>query len=189
MVRSGTIKTLGALVAAMTLGTWALIWMETAPARPAVPLPLQATGPNGSAPFLGLLRETEVPIQYIKWRNIVVHDARDGAETVRGCHFLVGENGDVRAAGLWKRQEDGRHVVVPGFSYNGNSVGVCLTPGGGAPTARQLAALVGLVQELQAALQIPRDRVYLHRDLAQTSCPGPEFPADTFRQSLLNSSR
>ena len=42
MVGSRTIKTLVALVASLAIGAFVLILMETAPARPTVPLPLQA---------------------------------------------------------------------------------------------------------------------------------------------------
>jgi hypothetical protein len=197
MVRSGTIKTLAALIAAMTLGTWALIWMETAPARPNVPLPLQAANSTAANPYLLLVRQTEVPLQYIKWQNIVIHDAgRDGSQVARGCHFIVGSedrlgDGVVRPTGLWLRQDDGKHITVPGFSYNLNSIGICVLFDGssGAPTPKQSAALVGLVQALQATCQVPADHVYLHGELSQVDCPGPFFPTETFRQRLLPSTR
>ncbi len=195
MVRSGTIKTLGALLAAMTVGTWALMWMETAPAHVTVPVPLQATNSASPNPYLSTVRQTDAPLQYIKWRNVVVHDAsRDGGDVLRGCHFVIGSSGqlgdgEVRATDLWLRQEDGRHINVQGYAYNATSIGVCLLADGrtSAPTAKQFAALVGLVQALQAVCQVPADHVYLHRELGQSPCPGPFFNANAFRQRLLPS--
>lgn len=193
MASSGTIKTLAVLLVAMTLGTTALIWMETAPARPMLSLPLQATNTGDGDNCLALVRNTDVPLQYIKWRNIVIHDSgRDSGDVANGCHFIIGNgngvgDGEIRTTGRWQRQGDGRHISVPGFSYNATSVGICLMADSTAsgPTARQVAALASLVQALQATCQISPDHVYLHRELAQVNCPGPGFPADRFRQRLL----
>ena len=196
MVRSGTIKTLVALVAAMTIVSGVLILMETDPARPTVPLPLQAVTGNAEAGEWAVIRATDVPLQYIMWRNIVVHDvARDGQKPVRGCHFLIGAadagaDGVVEPTSLWRNQREGDHIHVPGYSFNDNSIGICLLHDAGrsSPTEVQFAALVKLVRALQVTFQIPCDHVYLHSDLGEADCPGRFFPAETFRANLRRSS-
>lgn len=191
-MRSGTIKTLVALVASMTLGAALLLAMETAPARPTVPLPLQAT--SGSMPEMTAVRtvDPQIGIQYVKWRNVVIHDTtRDGLAVAEGCHFVVGSagrigEGVVKPTKLWYQQADGRHIDVPGGDYDAHSIGICvLTDGRSGPTEKQMVALANLIRTLQAACQIPPERVYLHSDLAQDGCPGRHFPAESLRRTLL----
>jgi len=196
MVRSRTIKTLAALVAAMTVGTAVLILMETAPARPTSPLSLRAVE-NRPAPVAAVIRATEVPLQVLKWRNVVIHDdGRDGQGILEGGHFLIGcpgrlGDGVVRPTRRWVRQEDGRHVYLPGFSYNENSVGIVLLrrPGQRRATPRQMAALVALVRSLQRVCRISRDHVYLHSELGGEGCPAPEMHLERLRGRLLPSVR
>ena len=197
MARSGTIKTLAALVAALTVGAGVLLWTETDPARPAVPLPLEALKSAEANGALAVIRDTEIPLQFIKWAHIVVHDAgQDGPKAVEGCHFLIGGGGEYPLGTIvptrrWRRQFDGSHVSVPGFSYNENSIGICVLADcrESAAAARQFAALTKLVRGLQVTFQIPRDHVYLHADLGQAGCPGEFFPVERFRRGLLRSAR
>ncbi len=44
------------------------------------------------------------------------------------------------------------------------------------PTARQLAALIGLCERLMSEYHISPDRVLRHRDTKRTWCPGRRFP-------------
>ena len=199
MIGSRTIKTLVALVASLAIGAFVLILMETAPARPTVPLPLEAVRHHDSQGELSAIRHTDqgMEIQYLKWRNIVIHDTgRHGAEIASRCHLLIGKgnslgDGAVQASLLWRRQLEGNHVRVPGFSYESNSIGICLLGDArkSAPTPKQLATLVRLVRALQVTCQIPRDHVYLHSELSGTGCPGELFPAAAFRKSLIPSAR
>ncbi len=197
MVGSGTIKTLAVLVAALTIGTGVLIWMETDPARPTVPLSLEAVQAEGSNGAGAIVRETDVPLQYIKWANVVVHDAgRDGRGVAQGCHFLIGAAGDygdgaIVPTRLWRWQQDGRHITVPGYSYDENTIGICLLTDcrRQGPSPRQLASLLKLARGLQVTFQIPRDHVYLHADLGESGCPGGQFPAEGFRRGLMRSAR
>ncbi len=191
-IRSGTIKTLAALAGAMTVGAGVLILLETEPARPTIPLSLQAVKADRTGGERAIVRNTEVPLQYIKWRNIVIHDApRADAAVARGCHFLIGDDHSqgraaIQATRLWRRQQDGDHIFVPGYSFNDNSIGVCLLRDCGRqpPTAEQFVALVNLVQALQVTFQIPPDHVYLHSDLTEEDCPGRLFPHEAFRANL-----
>jgi N-acetyl-anhydromuramyl-L-alanine amidase AmpD len=193
MVRSGTIKTLATLLAAMTFGTALLILMETAPARPLVPVPLQALKNRENQAELELVRNTEVELAYQKWRNIIVHDLSREPGVAKGCHFVIGgpdgKDAVVRATSLWTNQQDGNHITMPGFSYNQTSIGICLAvnTNKAMPTAAQRKALVNLVRTLQAQFEVPADHVYLHSDLGENGCPGGFFSSDEFRSQLISS--
>jgi N-acetyl-anhydromuramyl-L-alanine amidase AmpD len=54
------------------------------------------------------------------------------------------------------------------------------------PTVQQMEKLTWLVRELQQRFAIAPNRVYLKRDLANTTDPGLFFPATRFRQQLLD---
>lgn len=197
MVGSGTIKTLAALVAAMAVGTAVLIAMETAPARPVVPVPLRLSQGEDAGIDLTLIRNIRAPLQYQKWRNIIIHDTgRDGVDVARGCHFVIGSqenpaDATIHCTNLWADQLDGNHIYMPGFSYNENSIGICLMENSAkaAPTPAQIQSLVRLVRTLQAACQIPWDHVYLHSDLGEAGCPGQFFADEDFRHELLPPAR
>jgi hypothetical protein len=193
MLRSGTIKTLATLLAAMIFGTALLIWMETAPARPLVPVPLQALKNSESVAELELVRGTQAPLAYHKWRNIIVHDLSREMGVAKGCHFVIGgpdgKDAVARATGLWLNQQDGNHITMPGFSYNQTSIGICLAvnTNKAMPTGAQRKALVNLVRTLQAQFEVPADHVYLHSDLGENGCPGGFFSSEEFRSQLINS--
>jgi len=191
------IKTLAALVAALSVGTAVLLMMETGPARVEVPLPLRALDASAAQDELACIHQTDVAIQYFKWRNIIVHDAgSDGADVVRRCHFLIGSadefgNGRIVPTRLWKTQSQGHHVGVPGTAFDSRSIGICVLCDArrAAPTDSQLASLIRLVQGLQHDFQIPPGRVSLHRDWDQTHCPGRHFPVRMFRDGLIPATR
>jgi len=177
----------------MSIGAYVLIVMETDPASPIGPAPLWAGTSDRADPVFGVIHHTNVSVQPIKWTNIVIHDGACGrGRTVRGCHFVIGAgrahaDGEILPTALWDRQRDGDHVQVPGFDFNANSIGICLldAPGRSAPTARQEAMLVRLVRALQVSLAIPRDHVYLHRELDDGDCPGSGLDADALRAKLV----
>lgn len=85
-----------------------------------------------------------------------------------GYHFIVDRTGTI-----WEArpiQYQGAHVS----QNNENNLGImCL---GNfeqqQPTQAQLSALAGAVQRLVALYRIPHDRVYTHRELKPTACPG-----------------
>jgi len=189
---SRTIKTLGLLLLAMTAGTVVLAFLQTEPVRPgAQPLAVLAPPPAGAA---GVIYETRVPIQRIKWRYLVVHAARSDAEpTARGCHFLIrtGPDGqwEIHPTGHWLVQGSGRHI---GSLWADSSVGICLIGDFSrrGPAERQFDLLVELVHALQDLCGIPADRVYLHSDLvARSTSPGAAFPAERFTRHLLQAAR
>lgn len=197
MLRSGTIKTLAALVAALSVGTAVLLLMETGPAKVDVPLPLRALDDSDTQGELTCIHQTEIPIQYLKWRNVVVHDAGcDGEAAQRRCHFLIGSedkfgDGRIVSTHLWKSQQAGRHVNVPGTAFDAESIGVRVLSDTRreAPTRKQLAALIHLLRGLQVTFQIPPERVSLHSDWDQPNCPGQEFPVQALREGLIPATR
>ena len=189
MPRSRTVKSLTALVMAMTSGTFVLMLLECKadPLRP--PTDRLAATASGGLNFEQVVWQTRVPVQPMKWRYVVVHSAPSAAgELAQGCHFLVWQSPDGRGYRVtptqrWDSQVDGRHVFVGGHDYNSISIGICLIGEFSAqpPTQEQFNALIALVRQLRQDCGIPADRIYLARQLPTTTrSPGQAFPADLF---------
>lgn len=203
--RSRTITTLTVLVVAMSLGAFVLITMETPPAS--TPALLRADAADGSGTWAdpnrprtdhsALIRRTDVPVQPIKWRNIILYDtAYNRILAADECHFLIGTpetsgnpGGLIRSTNLWKQQLDGNHVrdSRPPYS-NENSIGIRLScdTSRSVPTAEQMGALTDLVRALQIIFQIPSDRIYLQSGPDTPGRPGRFFPLETFQSRLIN---
>jgi hypothetical protein len=188
-------KTLAALVVAMTMGSIALILMETAPIRPPVTDLSAVARPTDE--FAQAVWRTAETVKVAKWRHIVVHTSAEPLDPDFNCHFVVDrtprpDGGQVRATTLWNRQLNGNHVFATGYDWNADSVAVLLvgdfsrTP----PSAEQMAALVNLVHSLQQTCGITAERVYLARDIdPRCGSPGAAFPAQQFNDSLLRPRR
>jgi len=197
MARSGTIITLAMLVASMSIGACVLILMETEPAEPTGPVPLSASDAQEAGPELAIIHRTNAALQFIKWRNIVVHDSRcPQRDIVQGCHFIIGRRGRFGDGAIyptrrWRDQQDGKHILVPGYNFNANSIGICVLRDdrSSGPTARQFDALVRLIRALQITCSIPRDHVYLHSELGECHCPGGSFRAEALRRRLIPASK
>ncbi|MCJ7543218.1 MAG: N-acetylmuramoyl-L-alanine amidase [Phycisphaerae bacterium] len=195
MATSRTMKTLGALVVAMTVGSLTLILMETAPIRPPV-TDLSAVA-KATDELAQTVWRTDEPIKVAKWRHIVVHTSAETLDADFDCHFIVDQTprpdgGRVRATALWSRQVSGNHVFATGYAWNADSIAVLMagnfskTP----PSPEQVQALVGLVQSLQQSCGITAERVYLARDIdPRCGSPGAAFPAQQFNGSLLHPRR
>jgi hypothetical protein len=192
------IRTLVALLAALTVGTFVLLALETRPAHSGSALPLSKRVDHNDA-VLSEVTSTTVPLLHDRWLNIVIHDSicdMTGDPTA-DCHFIIygpdsaDLEGLVRATGRWRKQARGAHIAVPGHDFNAVSIGICLegdladTP----PSAKQLQALSTLTRALQRKLEIGTERVYVHSDLAGTQCPGRDFDVDAFRATLLQIAR
>ena len=194
MDRSRTIKTLAALLAALTVGTFVLLALETRPAQPGRLVPLAVFRPHDDA-ILSEVVSTTVTIPRDRWRNIVLHDSicTMDMEPTEDCHFVIygpasGDlDGTVRATPRWHQQLRGNHVAVPGHDYDAVSIGICLEGDlvADPPSPRQMAALTNLTRTLQRRLSIAPARVYLHSDLSAVHCPGRRFPLRAFRNDLL----
>lgn len=194
------IKSLVALLAALTVGTFLLLALETRPARPnrAIALSMGKQATSNSAVFTEVMSATIPPLQG-RWLNIIIHDSicdMNGDPTA-DCHFIIygpdsdGLDGQLRATGRWRKQARGAHIAVPGHDFNAVSIGICLEGdlADHRPSPRQLESLADLTRALQRKLGIRSERIYLHTDLAATQCPGNAFPVGQFRSVLLTATR
>lgn len=187
MLESRTVRTLASLFVSMIVGALALMWMETAPID--VPrTPLAAVGAEDGW-YERMILRTEVGLQPVKWRNIVVRSAGDAdGDIAHACHFVVADGGQVLTNDLWKRQADGYHTFAPGHDWNADSIGVCFVGGSNRASVRaeRFDDLIGLVRLLQQRFKVPPERVYLHSDLDErTAPPGDEF-VEAFSGRLLH---
>jgi len=121
----------------------------------------------------------------MKWERITVHHSASGdvsVETIRawhlergfidvGYHWIIRQNGKLEQGRPMNRQ--GAHVKHENY----RNLGICLTgnfekyP----PNEAQYWSLRRLLNFLCFAFRIPKDKIYLHRDLANTLCPGRLF--------------
>lgn len=195
MPGSRTMKTLGALVAAMTAGSIALILMEAPPIRPPVTNLSAVAAPTDE--FSQVVSQTDEPIRIAKWRHIVVHTAAEPLDVDFDCHFVIdpsprADGGILRATTLWNRQVSGNHVFAGGYNWNDDSIAVVVMGdfSKAPPNTKQMQALVGLVRSLQRACGVPAEKVYLARDIdPRSGSPGAAFPTAQFNVSLLRPGR
>ena len=121
----------------------------------------------------------------MKWERITIHHSASGdvsVETIRqwhlsrgfidvGYHWIVRQNGKLEQGRPMNQQ--GAHVKY----HNYRNMGICVTgdftkyP----PSEAQYWSLRRLLNFLCFAFEIPKGKVYLHRDLANTLCPGKLF--------------
>jgi len=148
----------------------------------------------------------DVPLKR-RWTYIILHhsDTQQGSEAAFddyhrkhngwrgvGYDFVIGngrgsEDGLVEVTFRWEQQIDGAHAGIA--EYNEHGIGICLVGDfeEGYPTARQMEALVGLVNYLQERCDIPTSHILGHKHVRPggTRCPGKNFPWYEFF-SLLN---
>jgi N-acetyl-anhydromuramyl-L-alanine amidase AmpD len=169
----------------------------------ALPALVASTTPGS----LEAIFSTRTPLDTDRWQAIVINhsgapfgtaeslnaQARAAGLQGMGHHFVIGngngmDDGEVHVGYRWLHQTPGAHTAGPdGDRYNRHAVGICLVGNFDRqrPTQAQLRRLGELVRALQARLNIPAERVYLHRDLAPTTSPGRLFPASALRDELL----
>ena len=138
------------------------------------------------------------------WRMIVIHHSATAGgnaaamdryhREVRGWrslayHFVIGNghgarDGELQIGPRWTRQEHGAHAGTR--ELNRDSVGVCLVGNfeEHLPTESQMRSLRNLTQHLQQRYDIDESRVFLHRAIRRTKCPGKLFPEAAFRAGL-----
>jgi hypothetical protein len=143
--------------------------------------------------------QTRRPLDRQRWQAIVIHHSGSTAgspATIErehearsfkglGHHFIVGngsgmDDGQLHLGYRWLDQLPGAHAAgTSGDWFNQHAVSICLVGDGNrrAFSAAQIERLRTLVAALQAQLQIPAERVYLHSDIAPVSDPGRLFPA------------
>lgn len=191
------INTLVLLLAALTVGTITLMLMETAPIRPEVASLIAIR--TGDHDPTEIIRQTDLPLQLLKWRNIVILTDSSSAEVDRYCHFVIknasgSRQPTIRSTNLWKQQNHGRVITGPNAMFNASTIAVVLRSDysgrGQTSPSGQLRKLTSLVRSLQLTFQISRSHVYLHRDLdIQSRSPGDAFPAEEFHSGLLKPTR
>jgi len=197
MLRSRTVKVLVALVATMTGGALTLMVLVMGTAD--LPMPFRPlTAPEAPRAGAGTaVFDLEVPLQAIKWRNVVIHSSRPHPERVSArYHFVIERTseGDARVVTteFWRRQVEAHHVYVPSRDWNADSVGIRVEGDFSRqpPSPRQMAALIELVHALQESCNISADHVYLCSDIDdRCDSPGAAFPARTFTARLLRPGR
>lgn len=121
----------------------------------------------------------------MKWERITIHHSasRDvSVETIRvwhlkrgfvdvGYHWIVRRNGKLEQGRPMSKM--GAHVKYRNY----RNLGICVTgnfekyP----PTGEQYLSLRRLLDFLRFAFQIPKNKIYVHKDLAATFCPGRYF--------------
>jgi len=189
-------------------GVGGLLWLlqgraVTGPNGLALPAMVAAAGPTS----IEAVFRTRENIPAGRWKAIVIHhsgstfgtpasiEAQHRARSLDGMgfHFLVGngsglEDGEVHVGYRWLDQVPGAHAAgKQGDWFNQNAIGICIVGdlNRQAPTDRQVWRMTQLVSALAERLNIPADRIYLHRDVAQTSDPGAFFPEAAFRAQLV----
>src|SRR5215471_12518881 len=105
-------------------------------------------------------------------------------------HFIIGNgsgapDGTVEIGYRWRDQIPGPHTKNQ--EINLESIAVCLVGDfeAGAPTKKQMAALLGLLEKVCREGQIPPERVRSHREVdMETLCPGRGLPMNAIREAL-----
>ena len=179
MIDARTTRVLGSLVAAMTLGALFLMAIEQAPPRL-----------NPAEIKLPDLDDHNFPVSK-QWERVVVHTSPGGEDSLPlRCHFIVRRCADANGkwvdyTRLWKLQEPGQHLYLPGVGFNTRSIGICVMGDGGAMSREQFEALVSLVQGLQRKLKISASGVCLRNELPGGTGMMRSFPAEEFETRLL----
>ena len=102
-------------------------------------------------------------------------------------------DGVVEVTFRWKEQIPGAHVGgTAGNWANKDGIGICLVGDFSkrAPSKKQMKSLTKLVSFLQKRYNIPKYKVYGHKDTPGagiTNCPGRHFPMASFKRSLHTS--
>jgi hypothetical protein len=143
------------------------------------------------------------PVRNPAFRSIVLHHsathggsaaAFDRSHRARlgglAYHFIVGNgqgsgDGEVETGYRWRDQIPGPHTKNQ--QANLESIAVCVVGDlqAGAPTSKQVAALMDLLERLCREASIPADRVVSHREVdPETHCPGKGLPMEAVRTAL-----
>ena len=182
------IKTLVALVASMTLGTFTLTIMRTDPLQPEKRTTLAAMKAKSAADLSPIVSQTAIPLDQDNWQRLVVHSTgAEGAQLAQRCHFVIETTNNgyakITATNLWSNQ---LQAVATG--NDANEISVCLKGdfSQNRPRERTFVALIRLVRELQKQCNIRGSNVYLRSELpGRIASPGRAFPSQRFASHLL----
>ncbi len=193
---------LGALVAAMTVTSGLLMFLEPGPTAPTSGVALTSIdrGRPSDKPQDKLFSTANVQIP---WKSIVIHDSRTpqgSANTLHhihqqlgrdglGYHFVIDngprdDDGKIEVGFRWSGQAPGDFFDAKTATWP-DAIGICLIGDGdtGRFTDAQLQQLVWLVQQLQQRFGITKDSIYAQ---VGTRTAASSFPDAWFRQQLLN---
>ena len=194
------------LLAAMTAVGGLLLLVDGGGAPRVDGRTMPALAATGVTSNLESIFRTTAPLETKRWQAIVIHHSGSpvgSAESIAkqhtaagfkgiGHHFVIGngrgmDDGDLHVTFRWMDQLPGAHAGGRNEKFlNNNAISICLVGDGSREhfTAAQLQRAAALVDKLCDELKIPRDKVYLHRDVAPTADPGPLFPEQQFRQMI-----
>ncbi len=174
------------------------------------------TGGRSLTPLMGIERsvgmesvfQTSSPLQTGRWDSIVIVHSGEPAGSPEdiarehkalgydglGFHFVIGNgkrmgDGEIHVGYRWLDQQPGADLSGVNSSFNStNAIEICLVGDGDRRpfSDEQLYRLAQLVHALSEKLDIPADRVLLHKDLGGTSSPGQFFPRTEFEQLLAS---
>jgi len=107
-------------------------------------------------------------------------------------HFIIGNgsgaaDGAVEIGYRWRDQIPGPHTKNQ--DVNLESIAICLVGDleTGAPTKKQMAGLVELLEKLCREGHIPAERIRSHREVdVETLCPGKGLPMDAIRNTVAS---
>ena len=183
-------KTLIALVASMTVGTFVLLLLETDPIQP--PIKDLATIVEPEEQIAQAVYDTGGPVHRKQWRSIVVHFLQAPDKDLESrFHFVIYPTPDeiatVKATPRWQHQAPGRRIGPAGGHWNDTSIGICIVGdyAGTNPPRDQYLAALALTQVLQQLCQISPDRVYLASEIDPASPTVGEGFAKLFNDRLL----
>jgi len=159
---------------------------------------------TGGAPIEATVADAGIPpLRNPAFRSIVIHHSathggsaaafeRTHRQRLGGLayHFVIG-NGSGAADGVievgyrWRDQIPGPHTKNQ--DVNLESIAICLVGDleKEAPTRKQMAALVELLERLCREGHIPAERIRSHREVdGETLCPGRGLPIDALRAAI-----
>lgn len=196
------------LIAAMTGVAGVLSALQDAPGHRADGVTLTPLAGRAGAGSIEAVFATRQGLDRDRFRAIMIHhsgstygkpstiEAEHVEQGLRGLghHFVIGngsgmDDGEVHVGYRWLDQLPGAHAVGPEAAwYNHRAISICLVGDGDRRpfTDTQMQRLIQLVNALALEMDIPADRIVLHREIAGVSDPGMLFPIAEFREQLAN---
>jgi len=138
-----------------------------------------------------------------KWDSIVIHHSAtpsgnimqiDRMHRARGwegigydfviCNGNGGKDGEIQVTYRWTQQKRGAHAGIN--HYNKHGIGICLIGNfeNNAPSKKQTESLRQLVRFLMEYCQISGYRIFGHKELKATLCPGRLLPLPQLKKEL-----
>lgn len=195
------------LVGAMTVVGGLLFAVDNRPVARMDAVSLPALVASAGSSTMEAVFKTRTKLDKQRWTSIVIYHSGSPSATPQrleaearaknldgmGYHFVIGNgngsfgDGEIHIGNRWLNQKAGAHAAGPkAEQFNRTAIGICLVGQGDRQpfTANQLRYLTMLVDALAQELNIPKERIFLHSDIAPTSDPGRFFPAEAFKAQI-----